>query len=100
MKAQGPVFRQVLFASVVVGKAQSIWPVAVFANEDKARAFKNTLSLLQKSGQWDEIGKADPSWLKDADGKHVTGVKWAIKAVPYSPVLDLGEDDDDAVNAS
>jgi hypothetical protein len=81
--ATGPVFRYVVFAQHQHAKGKVTWPVRVFANEDKAASFRRDIADAQRTGDHTKMTSLDPDWRMDADGKPLTGVKWATRKLPY-----------------
>lgn len=94
--AKGEVYRYVVFAQHAHAKGKVTWPVRVFANEDKATAFRRDIAEAQRAGDVDKMTTLDPDWRKGADEKLLPDVKWATRKLPYgfTPVSETAGADD------
>lgn len=94
--ASGPVYRFVVFAQAKYDKATVIWPVRVFANEEKAATFRRDIADAQRVADHEKMTALDPDWRMDTTGKPLTGVKWATRKLPYgyTPVESSADPED------
>lgn len=83
----------ILFSRVTVDRKVHQWPTAIFNKHEEARTFATLLKMAHATGNADLARKMDPKTALDGEGKLVTGLKFSILEVPYSPAVDLGDDD-------
>lgn len=92
--------KTILFARAVDGKVTHQWPVAVFNQPSGARSYVSMLKVAYAADSLEAIKALDPAHKQDAEGKHLTGVKYSLVTVPYQPSPAFGDDDTEEVAAS
>jgi|SRR5271168_954895 len=83
----------ILFSRVKVATKVHQWPTAVFNSHEDARQFATILMMAHKSGDVTAATAMDSRTAVAEDGKLVTGLKFSIAEVPYSPSAAIGTDD-------
>ena len=91
--------KAILFGRASVGKTPHLWPIAVFNTERDARSHVALLRIAYKASHDDLIKQLDPAAVRDENGNAILDTRWSVKVVPYAPVLepDEAEDDDKAL---
>jgi hypothetical protein len=79
--------KTILFARVLVDKRVQLWPVGVFGNDVRARAYFTALKAAHATGDVVLVTKLDPHAKVDSDGKLIEGVKFSLAVVDYEPDL-------------
>lgn len=83
----------ILFSRIKDGNKTLQWPTAVFNDHEDAKTFATILSVAHKSGDVKTAQAMDQHTKVDGDGKLVTGLRFSIVEVPYSPKASFGISD-------
>jgi hypothetical protein len=83
----------ILFSRIKDGNKTVQWPTAVFNTHEDARGFATILSMAHKSGDAKTAQAMDAKTPVDGEGKLITGLRFSIVEVPYSPAASLAASD-------
>lgn len=87
--------KTILFSRTTVGKAVHLHPIAVFNLASDAKAYATFLKLAHRAKDVEAAKSLDPATVVDEEGKLAGETKWSLTEVPYCPVANFGDDDDE-----